>query len=319
MIFDSWTGYYLGMPKIVLWGSERDMLVGRETLKNRVGWWLRNEYYLNAFRMTDSNMVDYVKVINKVRPVQILAYVESIYQLSRIIDQEGLEVYPPQAIITSAETLYSYKREDIERVFRAPVFNRYGSREVGDIACECEAHHGLHVSPLTHYIEIIRDDGSPAAAGEVGEVVVTSLINYAMPLIRYRIGDMAIWAEADCPCGRKWPLLKEVTGRVTDTFITDTGTKVGGGYFEGLLYFKDWIKRYQFVQESYTLIRLIIVPAVPIGQARWIIEQERAEIEEKVCQVMGKDCSLKIEIVSEIPTSPTGKYRYTASKVIKHG
>jgi len=220
--------------------------------------------------------------------------------------------------MTSAGTLYGLMRETIQRVFRAPVFNRYGSREVGDIACECEAHQGLHVCPVTHYVEILREDGTPARPGEVGEIVVTSLTNYAMPLIRYRIGDMGAWAEKDCSCGRNWPLLKEVTGRVTDSFVSASGTRVHGEYFTHLLYFRDWVKKFQFLQESYTRIRLLIVPAVPPDQAKWIVEQERADLEAKVQLVMGPECSLEIELVSDIPPSPSGKYRYTISKVSGH-
>ncbi|SHE68026.1 phenylacetate-CoA ligase [Desulfofundulus australicus DSM 11792] len=170
MLFDKWTGYSVGMPKIVLWGSERDLLVGNETLRTRIGRWLRNEHWLNTFRMTEADMQTYVQRINAVRPVQILAYVESIYELAKFIEREGLKVHTPRAIMTSAGTLYPHIREVIERVFMAPVFNRYGSREVGDMACECEAHQGLHVNPLTHYLEIVKPDGQPCAPGEVGEV-----------------------------------------------------------------------------------------------------------------------------------------------------
>lgn len=315
MLFDSWTGYEVGMPKVILWGSERDLLVGRETLKTRTGRWLRNESWLNSFRMTVDNMHSYVRTINEVRPVQILAYTESIYELARFIEQEDLTVHAPRAIMTSAGTLYPHMREVIERVFRAPVFNRYGSREVGGIACECEAHKGLHVSPLTHYVEIVCEDGSPAAPGHVGEVVVTSLVNYAMPLIRYCIGDMALWSETECSCGRKWPLLREVTGRVSDTFTSATGIKVHGEYFTHLLYLRDWVKKFQFVQETYTFIRLLVVPSVPFDRARQLVDHEKADIEAKVQLVMGPECKLEIELVDEITPSPSGKYRYTISKV----
>ena len=90
--------------------------------------------------------------------------------------------------MVTAGTLFEPIRQTIESVFQAPVFNRYGSREVGDIACECEAHSGLHVALPTQFVEILRPDGTAAGPGEIGEIVVTSLTNFAMPLIRYRIG-----------------------------------------------------------------------------------------------------------------------------------
>lgn len=318
-LYDLWTGYRAGMPKVILWGSERDLLLGKETWKVRFGRWLRNEYWLNAFRMGPSEMRKYVEIINTVRPVQILAYVEAIYELAKFIEREGLKVWSPRAIMTSAGTLYGYMREVIERVFQAPVYNRYGSREVGDIACECEAHQGLHVCPLTHYVEILREDGTSAPPGEIGEVVVTSLINYAMPLIRYRIGDMAAWADHDCSCGRRWPLLKEVTGRMADTFISSTGRRVHGEYFTHLVYFRDWVKKFQFVQESPDRIRLLVIPAVPKGEINEIIAREKADIEAKIQVAMGPECKLEIEVVDDIPPSPSGKYRYTISKVAPNG
>lgn len=277
MLFDSWTGYFVGMPKVVLWGSERDLLVGRETVKTRVARYLRNECWLNTFRMTESDMLDYVQAINEARPAQILAYAESIYELSRFIEQKGLDVYSPQAIMTSAGTLFPNMREVIERIFQAPVFNRYGSREVGDIACECEAHGGLHVSPLTHYVEILREDGTLAAPGEVGEVVVTSLVNYAMPLIRYRIGDMAVWAEEKCSCKRAWPLLRDVVGRTMDVFTRRDGTKVVPEYFIhiiGVVLKPSWLQKFQVIQEDYEHVRLLVVPTIDKERAKKEIERE---------------------------------------------
>ena len=317
-LFDSWTSYSLGTPKVGLWGSERDLLQGKETTKTRVGRYIRNECWLNAFRMTERDMLDYILIINKVRPMQILAYVESIYELSRFVEREGLEVYSPRAIMTSAGTLYPHMRDTIGRVFRAPIFNRYGSREVGDIACECEAHRGLHVSPLTHYVEILRKDGTPAAPGEVGDVVVTSLFNYAMPIIRYHIGDMAVWAEEKCSCGRTWPLLRNVVGRTTDVFTRRDGTKVVPEYFIhiiGVVLKPSWLRKFQVIQEDYNRICLRIVPAIDKESARRELEREKPELERKVRLVMGIDCRLEIELVDDIPPSSSGKYRYTISKV----
>lgn len=315
ILFDLWTGYHLGQNKFILWGSERDIFLGGERFKIRVGRFFKGEKWGNAFKMDATRMQEFVRIINRIKPVQILAYAESIYELAEFIKNQGMAVYQPRAIMTSAGTLYDYMRQSIETVFAAPVFNRYGSREVGDIACECEAHQGLHINPVTHYVEILRDDGTPCASGEIGEVVVTSLTNYVMPLIRYRIGDMAAFSEKKCSCGRGWPLLSQVTGRVVDTFLTRDGVRVNGEYFTHLIYFKDWVKKFQFIQDEYEKVRLCVVPAVSLEEGYRILYKEKEELESKVRLVMGPNCNLEVEVVEDIPPSPSGKYRYTISRL----
>jgi len=314
-LFNEWTGYKPGQPRIKLWGSERDLLVGNETLKTKVRRWVRNEHPLNAFQMGEADMRRFVDRINEVQPVQILAYVESAYELAQFIEREELEVYSPQAVMTSAGTLHDHMRETIRRVFRAPVFNRYGSREVGDIACECEAHEGLHVSAPTHYVEILRPDGTPVDPGEVGEIVVTLLTNYAMPLIRYRIGDMGAWAASSCSCGRSWPLLSEVTGRVSDTFLTEDGKRIHGEFFTHLFYGEAWVQKFQVVQESVRQITIAVVPADRGGDPEQRYRTEMEAIREDIQSVMGKTCDVTFNFRREIAPTDSGKYRYTVSRV----
>lgn len=316
ILYDDWTGYSFADRKIRLWGSIRDLTAAKESFKIRLVEWLNNDVLLNAFRMTPAEMHDYVRKINDFKPIQILAYAESIYELSRFIENEGLRVYSPCSIITSAGTLFPHMRDSISRVFKAPVFNRYGSREVGDIACECPQR-GLHVCAPTHYVEILRGDGSLVNQGEVGEIVVTSLTNFSMPLIRYRIGDMGAWAEDSCPCGRSWPLLKEVKGRMSDIFITKNGTKVYGSGLTVSFFFQDWIKRYQVVQEDYDHIRVLLVIHKRVRNPLEVYALELKTITEKIVLIMGQDCKVEYEFVDDIVPTPSGKYLYTISKLAK--
>ncbi len=311
--FARWSGYSSGEPRVLLWGSERDLFAGRENVKIHLLRWLSNELWLNTFRITPQLMHSYVRQLNAFKPVQILAYAESAYELARFIEREGLEVYAPKSIMTSAGTLYPQMRAKIEQVFRAPVFNRYGSREVGDIASECGQHRGLHICPLTHYVEILRTDGTAAAPGEVGEVVVTLLTNFSMPFIRYRIGDMASWAEAACPCGCAWPMLKEVTGRVSDTFSTRDGSKVHGEYFTHLFYFRDWVEKFQVIQEDFEHVRILLV-ALDKAADTQTYAKDLEDITHKIRLVLGDACQVEYSFVDHIPPSASGKYRYTISK-----
>lgn len=315
LLFEEWTGFRPGEKKAVLWGSKRDLLVGKETIRSQASTWLRNELPLNSFKMSTATMESYCKKINDFKPKQIKAYAGSIFELALYIKENNLKIHSPESIVTSAGTLYPQMRELIEHVFDSPVFNRYGSREVGGIACECEEHKGLHVCTPTQYIEVLREDGTFAEPGEIGEIVVTSLINYAMPLIRYRIGDMGAWSEKECSCGRGFPLLERITGRTTDTFITEDKTKIYGEYFTHIFFHQDWIKKFQVIQEEINLVNILIVLKEKVEKPDVYYNKEIIDINQKVKFVMGKNCNVHINFLEDIPPSASGKYRYTISKI----
>jgi len=315
MMFDQWSGRDLVERQIMLWASERDLMVGHETWRTCMGRWMRNERWLNTRNMSAARMEAYIAEINRFQPVQLLAFVESLYELARFAEERRLLVHSPTSIMTTASMLYPHMRDTIERVFQSPVFNRYGSRETGAIACECEVHRGLHVSMLTHYVEVIRADGLPAHPGERGDLVITCLHNYAMPLIRYRIGDIAKWAEQPCSCGRWLPLLGEITGRRNDMFVKTNGELVDGRLFVILLGTQPFIKKFQVVQEESDRLSIAIVlhQEVPDPQSKY---WEHLDLIRTKCHyLMGDDCQIAITFVNEIPATASGKYRYTISKV----
>jgi len=312
--YDRWSGYIPGTGRALLWGSERDLFAGGLSYKVRLMRWLNNELWMNTFCLTPEKINSYVDKINTLRPTQILAYAESAYEFAKYIDQHDLKIYSPRSVMTSAGTLYPHMRAKIEQIFQAPVFNRYGSREVGDIACECEYHNGLHVCPLTHHVEVLRSDGAPVEVGEVGEVVVTLLSNYAMPLIRYRIGDLAVRGQNTCKCGRKWPILEKITGRVTDTFRTRDGAQVHGEYFTHLFYFKEWVEKFQVIQESFDHVKVLIVLSDKAeAQEHYVADLE--DTSKKIRVVLGDSCQIEYDYVDVIAPAASGKYRYTISKI----
>lgn len=312
---DEWTGLAMGERRAFVWGSVRDTLEGKETLKTNLGRWVRNELWLNSFRMSLKKMGQFVNRINAYKPVQITAFAENLYDLARYIEERGMRVHSPRGILTSAGVLYPHMRETIERVFRAPVFNRYGSREVGDIACECEQHRGLHTSAATHYVEIVREDGTPAEPGEYGEIAITLLTNYAMPLIRYRIGDLGVMSTEQCPCGRGAPMLADIIGRTTDIFVNRKGDRIDGRMFIRLLMLKAFIKKFQVVQEDYEKVRIFIVPHDMPQDARAQYADELVEIAGDTKTIMGGTCDVEFDFVEQIEATASGKYRFTISKV----
>jgi phenylacetate-CoA ligase len=202
-------------------------------------------------------------------------------------------------------------RETIEEVFLCKIFDRYGSREVNDIAGECTAHRGLHVFPWGCYVEIVDGEGKRLPAGTEGNIVVTCLSNYAMPLIRYQIGDLGILsAESNCTCGRRWQTLERILGRNDDIFKMADGTQIEGGYFGFLLYSRPWVLKCQVIQKSNSWILFKIKKS-----EHDYSPEELADITRKVKTLMGEDCRADFEFVDDIPSSPSGKFRYILSEV----
>jgi len=211
-------------------------------------------------------------------------------------------------------TLYPFMRDTIERIFKCRVYNKYGSREVGDIACERPGYDGLWIAPWGNYIEIVDSEGNRVPDGTPGEILVTSLTNYAMPLIRYRIGDRGVLLPAKAGKeGRYGQVLKEVLGRTYDLFINKDGVLFEGGYFMVLLYFRDWIEKYQVIQKSPSNITFRIVKSESECP-----QTELDEIAAKTKVIMGHDCETNFEFVDEILSSESGKFRFLISDV-QHG
>ncbi|MHC4574518.1 MAG: phenylacetate--CoA ligase family protein, partial [Planctomycetota bacterium] len=209
-LYNSWGAKEVGEPELQLWGSERDVLAGKEKLSVRLWQRIFNKSVLNAYRLSQEDMRQHVKRWNHMKPKQVWAYTDSMYKFSKFVERQKLTVYSPGSIICTTANLLPEAREHIERTFKCEVFNQYGGREVGTIACECGLHDGMHIFVLHQKLEILDSRQKPVESEGIGEIVVTNLNNYSMPLIRYRIGDTGCFLNRQCPCGRGSPLLKEV-------------------------------------------------------------------------------------------------------------
>jgi phenylacetate-CoA ligase len=263
--------------------------------------------------MTGKDLYNFVKKINIIKPCLILAYTNSIEELTRFIQEHHLSVYSPPAIMTSAGVLYPEVKAKIEEVFHTTVFNRYGSREVSDIACSCEKDEGLHIIPAIHYLEIVDDAGRQVKPGKAGNIIITSLTNYTMPLIRYKIGDLGILSDKACSCGRGFPLLEQVKGRIRSVFRNKQGDLIDGGVFIRLFYFRENVKQFQVIQESLEKITVNLV--LKDKKQLKVIDKDLMEITAGIEKIMGSETIIKYNLVEIINPGPSGKYGYVFSKV----
>jgi phenylacetate-CoA ligase len=299
-------GWYPGAKIARLWGAPQD----RPKLKDKIAYFLQNTRFYDSFNMSEENMIKYHYDMEKFHPDVIVSYASSIYLLAKFLEKKNIKPnYPKISIITSAETLYPHMRETIERVFGVKVFDQYGSREVSTIACECEFHSGLHIFMDNVIVECVDPITGEEVWDKPGELLITDLNNYGMPFIRYKIGDMGILSKEKCKCGRNTLLLKRVIGRTSDNFILKNGRIVHGEYFTHLFYGIDGVKEFQFVQESIDEFKLYLVKDENFNES--IIDL----IQKSIKEIIGNDSKLNIYFVESVPKTPTGKYRFTISKI----
>jgi phenylacetate-CoA ligase len=206
------------------------------------------------------------------------------------------------AITVTAEPIYPDQRATIDRAFASRTYSIYGTREFGMIAAESPLETGLHVNPLNAMVEILLPDGSPAPPGTPGQVVVTDTLNRAMPLIRYRIGDVA----AMLPMG-KWglPRLEIVAGRETDFVVSTDGRFISGAALT--LISAPGIAQLQYIQ---SLDGRLTVNYVKTGACT---SEGLRELQSKISAVVGEDLPLSLVEVNHIGLLPSGKLQYVRS------
>jgi phenylacetate-CoA ligase len=305
---DEWSGWRLGERIAALWGNPE---------YTRRGWrgWLRNalldrRIYLDTLKMDESSLAEFAEALRRRPPSLLFGHAHSLYLFAEYVRERGGSAIRPKGIISAAMILHDFERRLIEDVFRCKVTNRYGCEEVSLIACECERHEGLHVNSDGIYLEILRSDGTHCESGEHGRVVVTDLLNRAMPILRYEVGDMATWSKETCSCGRTLPLLEKIEGRVADYVKTPRGEWVSGiSLTENFAVLVPGISQLQIIQESLDRFTFRIVRGADFG-----LSSER-RIRQLVAERFGSEVCYECEFVERIPQEASGKYRFCISKM----
>ncbi len=263
-----------------------------------------NELFFSIHHITSQTAHSYIQALVDFKPVMIRGVPSFLNLIAQYILETG-KTYHPKAVFTFSETLLDRQRKTLEQAFNCPVYNFYSNGERTGQILQCE-HGNLHVMTETCVVEVLRPDGKPASVGEVGELVITNLINRAMPLIRYRIGDTGILGDGVCQCGRETPILKQLTGRINDFIITPDGRHLRPlGVFANT----ENVKEAQFVQEVAGSVCVRIVPREGFGS----LDEKR--IMEELKWSIGNEMNIQIQITDEIPRTKGGKLQHIVSKI----
>jgi phenylacetate-CoA ligase len=303
-----WWNVDIGDREIVVWGSPVE--VGAQDRMRALRDRLLRTKLLPAFEMSETNLDRFVHEIRARRPKMLFGYPSSLSLIARRAEKRGVlmsDIGIRVAFCTS-ERLYDHQRSEISRVFGCRVANGYGGRDAGFIAHECPEG-GMHITAEDIIVETVRPDGTPAAQGEAGEIVVTHLATREFPFIRYRTGDVGVLDEGSCTCGRGLPLLKEIQGRSTDFVVARDGTVMHGLALIYVLRDQPGIRAFKIVQESLDLTRVLIEPA---GDFR---TDQLATIQGGLQARLGANVRVEVELVPRIAPEKSGKFRYVVSHV----
>jgi phenylacetate-CoA ligase len=306
-----WVGWEIGDKVGLVWGAYSD-LVGYRKLKSQIRNQLQNRYLvLDTSSMTDEKIREYVEQLARYRPKILLAYTNSLVLLANYMKENRINNIRPEGIVCTCEVLTPEYRSLIESVFGCKVFDRYGSREVAVIASECDRHEGLHVNADNLYLEFVKD-GKNVSPGEVGEILITDLWNFGMPMIRYKIEDMGSPSDKVCSCGRGLPLMEMVAGRVTDFIVTPEGKIVSGVALATYMITNiKGIGQVQLVQDDNDTVKIKMI------RNPQYTEDTSRELMERAKKFLGSGMRFEIEFVEEIPKSPSGKAIFSISRVTK--
>ncbi len=304
---DRWAGWEPGEPVGALWGNPHLPKDLKSRLKN---WLLTPTIYLDTMEVTERSVREFAGKWLKIKPTLLFGHAHSIYLLARFVRDCKIGAIRPKTIISTSMMLLPHERRFIEEVFGVRVFDRYGCEEVSLIASECEKHEGLHMNVEHLYIEFLRDDGRYAGPGEEGKIIVTDLMNRAMPFIRYEVEDVGVPSDRVCSCGRGMPLMENVTGRVADFLIKRDGSRVAGvSLIENTLTKIPGIDQMQIIQDTLELITLNVV------EGKAFNEERRASLRAYFQNLFGDGAVVEVNPVKVIMPEKSGKYRFSICKV----
>jgi phenylacetate-CoA ligase len=300
-------GWQLGEKQFVIAGAAlrpRQLSGMKAKLYSR----LNNFEDISSFNLTERSLDQFLLRLEKHRgPVYLRGYASSMHVLARHAYERQWSG-SVKAVFTTAETLFPEQRTQIEKALRTHVFDQWGCRDGGISAFECDQHHGLHLAIENAVVEICRD-GQPVPHGESGLVVATDLFSYAMPIIRYEVGDVATYATSPCACGRGLPLIASVQGRVSGFLVGSGGRRIHGEFFSHIFWEAPWVKEFQIVQDKPEEIIVNVIKATdpPPGQL--------VELSQLMEEYAGPECRVRVEFVDTIPPGPMGKRQFIICRI----
>jgi phenylacetate-CoA ligase len=301
-----WAGWHVGEPHL------QTGITLKRSIDRKIKDALFRCHYVSAYDLSDAHLDSALDVLESRRIQYLFGYPGSLYWLAQRAAKRGWNT-SLRSIVTWGDNLYSHYRRTIESVFRARIFDTYGCGEGMQIAAQCGATNAYHIHVPDVIVECLDDNGRPVPAGELGNLVLTRLHPGAMPLIRYKIGDVGIMGTAEsCACGRSYDMMDSIQGRDTDIVVTPSGNRLIVHFFTGILEHFPEIDCFQVIQDVPDSIVVRVVPAAGFNQ------QTASRVVGALQEKGARDLRIDVEAVNEIPVAPSGKRRFVIAKPLSN-
>lgn len=300
-----WFGVDIGDREARLWGVPIGV---KERMVHRLADYFLNRFRQTSFELSDIILENYLMCILKNKPKYLMGYPSMVYQFAHFLKERKIDLRSCFAMVkVTSESLYEYQRTLIADIFQCPVVNEYGAAETGLIGFECP-YHSMHLMPEC---VIVEEYGEDELLDGNSELVVTDLNNYALPIIRYKLGDRGKLSTDACKCGRGLPLIDKIQGRSSDIVYKADRTPVHSSVFSYVLKevirIGGGVRQYKVYQDEIGQLRMEIVKDSGYKQTSEQI------IKEIICRKFGNGMRLDISYVNEIQREKSGKLRYFVS------
>lgn len=295
------SGWRPGQKILNFWGARQDVVPGGVfgtpfgDVHALIDDFIAAEHTIPAYEYTEDKLVEWARFIQSYQPVLLQGYASILSEVARVVIAHKLPM--PGTLIgvySTAEVLTDSQRQQMQLAFGCRVFNQYGSREIPNIACECRLGH-LHVFTDMVILESL---------GNERRLLVTSLTNRLMPMIRYDIGDSGRLLDGECACGLAFPLMEMDLCRDNDHIHTPGGKRLHPAYFNRLLAGQTQIRQYQWVQRALDRITLNLVAAERLSDATL------ASLQAQLHREVDAQMTLEVNYLDEIPRTLSGKHRF---------
>jgi phenylacetate-CoA ligase len=276
-------------------------------------------FYVPIPVLVFSSVEEQISTIELLNPDVLDGYSSSLLLLAKGVEAKGIDTIHPKFIIGGAELIDDTSKRFIEDVFAVPFYDQYACVEFDRISWQCPEKVGYHIDSDSLILQFMDDEGTEVAKGEKGEIVCTSLFNYAMPLIRYEIGDIGTESVETCSCGRKLPLMKVIEGRSDSVIQLSDGRLISPRAFTvtmSMFKYYERIDQYRIIQKKIDAFELE-VKLIDNSLDRPLLKKELAMfIRKTLC--LDESTIISVNLTDRLDIKQTGKFGIVISELKKY-